>query len=128
MLALTRRIGEEVVIGDPRNPLGVIRIMEIHGDKVRLSFDFPKDTPINRRELAEQKARQLTSSTPAPGTASGAAPGTSSPGSTPPRGRQAGEGVKDASRDAQADDSPDTGRSQGYSNPRQQTDRTDDDA
>lgn len=59
MLALTRRIGEEVVIGDPRNPLGVIRIMEIHGDKVRLSFDFPKDTQINRRELAEQKARQL---------------------------------------------------------------------
>lgn len=59
MLALTRRIGEEVVIGDPRNPLGVIRIMEIHGDKVRLSFDFPKDMQINRRELAEQKARQL---------------------------------------------------------------------
>jgi carbon storage regulator CsrA len=58
MLALTRRIGEEVVIGDPRNPLGVIRIMEIHGDKVRLSFDFPKDMQINRRELAEQKARQ----------------------------------------------------------------------
>lgn len=61
MLALTRRIGEEVVIGDPCNPLGVIRIMEIHGDKVRLSFDFPKDTQINRRELAEQKARQLNS-------------------------------------------------------------------
>jgi carbon storage regulator len=64
MLALTRRIGEEVVIGDPRNPLGVIRIMEIHGDKVRLSFDFPKDTPINRRELAEQKARQLNPPAP----------------------------------------------------------------
>ena len=60
MLALTRRIGEEVVIGDPLNPLGVIRIMEIHGDKVRLSFDFPKDMQINRRELAEQKARQLS--------------------------------------------------------------------
>jgi len=77
MLALTRRIGEEVVIGDPRNPLGVIRIMEIHGDKVRLSFDFPKDMQINRRELAEQKARQQSagddgasgpdSSTPPPG-------------------------------------------------------------
>ncbi len=67
MLALTRRIGEEVVIGDPRNPLGVIRIMEIHGDKVRLSFDFPKDTQINRRELAEQKARQqaVTGESPA---------------------------------------------------------------
>ena len=58
MLALTRRIGEEVVIGDPNNPMGVIRIVEIHGDKVRLSFDFPREVLINRRELAEQKARQ----------------------------------------------------------------------
>ena len=58
MLALTRRIGEEVVIGDPSNPMGVIRVVDIHGDKVRLSFDFPREVLINRRELAEQKARQ----------------------------------------------------------------------
>ena len=57
MLALTRRVGEEVVIGDPSNPVGVIRVVEVHGDKVRLGFDFPQDVPINRRELAEQKAR-----------------------------------------------------------------------
>jgi len=57
MLALTRRIGEEVVIGDPSNPLGVIRVVEIHGDKVRLSFDFPRETQINRSELAAQKAK-----------------------------------------------------------------------
>ena len=58
MLALTRRIGEEIVIGDPRQPLGVIRIVDIQGDKVRLSFDFPREMSINRRELAEQKAKQ----------------------------------------------------------------------
>ena len=58
MLALTRRIGEEVVIGDPSDPMGVIRVVEIHGAKVRLSFDFPREVRINRRELAEQKARQ----------------------------------------------------------------------
>ena len=58
MLALTRRVGEEIVIGDPSRPLGSIRVVEIHGDKVKLSFDFPRETPINRRELAEQKARQ----------------------------------------------------------------------
>ena len=58
MLALTRRIGEEVVIGDPGKPLGVVTVVEIHGDKVRLSFDFPRNILINRRELAEQKARQ----------------------------------------------------------------------
>ncbi|WP_432797992.1 carbon storage regulator [Poriferisphaera sp. WC338] len=56
MLALTRRIGEEVVIGDPKDPLGVIRVVDIHGDKVRLAFDFPRDCQINRRELADQKA------------------------------------------------------------------------
>lgn len=58
MLALTRRIGEEIVIGDPCNPQGVIRIVAIQGDKVRLSFDFPQHIQINRRELAEQKAKQ----------------------------------------------------------------------
>ena len=60
MLALTRRVGEEVVIGDPCDPLGVIRVVEIHGDKVRLSFAFPVEVKINRKELAEQKARQAS--------------------------------------------------------------------
>jgi len=55
MLALTRRVGEEVVIGDPARPLGVIRVVDIQGEKVRLAFDFPREMPINRRELAEQK-------------------------------------------------------------------------
>ena len=58
MLALTRRIGEEIVIGDPRNPLGVIRVVDVQGDKVRLSFDFPREMSINRRELADLKAQQ----------------------------------------------------------------------
>lgn len=58
MLALTRRIGEEVVLGDPRNPLGVIRVVDVQGDKVRLSFDFPREMSINRRELADLKAKQ----------------------------------------------------------------------
>ncbi|MEE9211222.1 MAG: carbon storage regulator [Phycisphaeraceae bacterium] len=58
MLALTRRVGEEIVIGDPVKPLGVIRVVDIRGDKVKLSFDFPRQTPINRRELADQKAKQ----------------------------------------------------------------------
>jgi len=58
MLALTRRPGEEVVIGDPSNPLGVIRVVDVHSDKVRLSFDFPREIKINRRELADQKIQQ----------------------------------------------------------------------
>ena len=63
MLALTRRVGEEIVIGDPRQPLGIIRVVEIHGDKVRLSFDFPRTTAINRKELADLKAQHA----PGPG-------------------------------------------------------------
>lgn len=68
MLALTRRVGEEIVIGDPDKPLGLIRVVEVHGDKVRLGFDFPRDTPINRRELADQKqqAKQKTTRAVAP--------------------------------------------------------------
>lgn len=58
MLALTRRVGEEIVLGDPKKPIGVIRVVDIHGDKVRLSFDFPRDMQINRKELADQKAKQ----------------------------------------------------------------------
>jgi len=57
MLALTRRVGEEVIIGDPDHPLGMIRVVQIQGDKVRLAFDFPRDTPINRSELANEKRR-----------------------------------------------------------------------
>ena len=64
MLALTRRAGEEVVIGDPASPMGVIRVVDIHGDKVRLAFDFPRETPVNRRELAEQKLRDSKAETP----------------------------------------------------------------
>jgi carbon storage regulator len=62
MLALTRRVGEEIVIGDPTNPLGVIRVVDIHGDKVRLAFDFPRSTEINRKELADAKANQRNGS------------------------------------------------------------------
>jgi len=57
MLALTRRIGEEIVIGDPANPLGIIKVVAVHGDKVRLSFDFLRDVQINRKEVATDKAK-----------------------------------------------------------------------
>ncbi|MEM9066083.1 MAG: carbon storage regulator [Planctomycetota bacterium] len=54
MLVITRREGEEVVIGDPRNPIGVVRIASVKGDRVRVAFDFPRDVDIHRREIAEQ--------------------------------------------------------------------------
>ncbi|MCA3005673.1 MAG: carbon storage regulator [bacterium] len=54
MLVVTRREGEEVVIGDPRNPLGVVRIASIRGDRVRIAFDFPRTIQVNRSEVANQ--------------------------------------------------------------------------
>ncbi|MFN0012475.1 MAG: carbon storage regulator [Phycisphaerales bacterium] len=56
MLVITRREGEEVVIGDPKNPIGVVRIASIRGDRVRIAFDFPRSVDVHRREVADQIA------------------------------------------------------------------------
>lgn len=84
MLALTRRVNEEIVIGDPAKPLGVIRVVSVHGDKVRLSFDFPKEVMINRKELADAKAKIARGEGPGSG---GGNPG---PGSSPGGGNGPG--------------------------------------
>ena len=54
MLVITRREGEEVVIGDPSSPIGVVRIVTIKGDRVRVAFDFPRTVEVHRREVADQ--------------------------------------------------------------------------
>lgn len=68
MLVITRREGEEVVIGDPHNPIGVVRIASIKGDRVRIAFDFPRSIDVHRREVANQilsGGAEPTSSEPA---------------------------------------------------------------
>ena len=54
MLVITRREGEEVVIGEPRKPIGIVRIASIKGDRVRVAFEFPRDIDVHRREVADQ--------------------------------------------------------------------------
>lgn len=54
MLVITRREGEEVVIGDPAAPLGIVRIVSIKGDRVKIAFEFPREVMLFRRELADQ--------------------------------------------------------------------------
>lgn len=54
MLVITRREGEEVVIGDPASPIGIVRIASIKGDRVRIAFDFPRQIDVHRREVANQ--------------------------------------------------------------------------
>lgn len=54
MLVMTRKIGEEVVIGDD------IRIMvtNVSGQSVRLSVSAPREIPVHRGEIHEKIARQ----------------------------------------------------------------------
>ncbi|WP_312336550.1 carbon storage regulator CsrA [Anaerospora hongkongensis] len=57
MLALTRRVGERIVIGDNV----VITIVDIKGDSIRLAIDAPREIKIYRGEIfdaiaAENKA------------------------------------------------------------------------
>ena len=54
MLVISRHEGEEVVIGDPSNPYGVVRVASIKGDRVRLAFSFPRHIEVHRREIADQ--------------------------------------------------------------------------
>lgn len=58
MLVITRREGEEVVIGDPANPTGIVRVASIKGDRVRLAFAFPREVEVHRREVADQIVAQ----------------------------------------------------------------------
>ena len=46
MLSLTRKVGQRVFVGDVP-----IEIVSVRGDKVRLSFDAPRDVPIHREEV-----------------------------------------------------------------------------
>ena len=58
MLVVSRKEGEEVVIGDPSNPIGVVRVAAVKGERVRLAFDFPLHIKVFRRELADEMVAQ----------------------------------------------------------------------
>ena len=55
MLALSRKPGEKVVIGN-----GItLTVVEVRGDRVRLAFDAPDQVRILRAELARQQGEPL---------------------------------------------------------------------
>jgi carbon storage regulator len=47
MLVLSRKVGEEIVIGEDIR----VRIVAIQGNQIRLGFEAPRDVPIRREEL-----------------------------------------------------------------------------
>lgn len=54
MLTLTRREGESVTVGELHGHHVVVKVAKIEGNKVRLSFDAPRDVPIVRSELSRE--------------------------------------------------------------------------
>lgn len=54
MLVLSRKVGEEIVIGDDVR----VRVLSIQGNQIRLGFIAPRDVQIHREELlrAERKS------------------------------------------------------------------------
>ena len=49
MLVLSRKIGEQVVLGD--SMCVTVTVLAIHGNRVRLGFSAPEDVSICREEL-----------------------------------------------------------------------------
>jgi carbon storage regulator len=52
-LILTRRVGEKIMIGENIE----VQILSIWHGQVRLGIAAPKDVPVDRKEVAERKAR-----------------------------------------------------------------------
>ena len=57
-LAFTVRPYEDIVFGDPKNPIGRMCVTEIKRDgTVVLAFKLPREFEINRKSVAESKAK-----------------------------------------------------------------------
>ncbi len=79
MLVLSRKVLEEIVIGDDI----VISVVQIRGDKVRLGIEAPKHVTVHRREVYEDIQAQKRAAGPEANrvrpegkTSSGTPPGT----------------------------------------------------
>jgi carbon storage regulator len=76
VLVLTRKIGEEVLIGDDIR----VRVLEVQGNRVKLGFAAPDEVRFKRSELAPREetepnprtaVRGLAGSRPSSGTFAG---------------------------------------------------------
>ena len=51
MLVLTRKVGEEIVIGENVHVI----VVAIRGDKVRIGVSAPKEVVVDRQEVHERR-------------------------------------------------------------------------
>ena len=56
MLVLSRKIGEEIVIGDDIH----IAVVAIHGEKVRIGVSAPKAVVVDREEIHEKRKNSVS--------------------------------------------------------------------
>jgi carbon storage regulator len=61
MLVLSRKIGEDIVIGDNIH----ITVVAIRGENVRLGISAPKEVVVDRQEVYEKRKNSLSEG-PAP--------------------------------------------------------------
>jgi len=50
MLALTRKVGESIIIGDNIE----LTVIAVTGDQIKLGIDAPRSVSIHRKEIYEQ--------------------------------------------------------------------------
>ena len=60
MLVLSRKVDEEILIGDNIR----VVVIEVRGDKVRLGVAAPKDIPVHRKEVSDAIAAKAKTGTP----------------------------------------------------------------
>lgn len=53
MLVVTRKLNEEIVIGDNI----IVTLIEVKNGKARIGITAPRDVPVDRREVREAKDR-----------------------------------------------------------------------
>jgi carbon storage regulator len=60
MLVLTRRINEEIIIGEDIT----ITVVAVQGEKVRLGISAPESVRVDRREIHDRRARGIPAPRP----------------------------------------------------------------
>ena len=62
MLVLTRKVGEEIIIGDDIH----IMVVAIEGGKVRIGVSAPKEVVVDRQEVHDKRTDSFDGKLPIP--------------------------------------------------------------